>query len=93
MLLAADSDRLDLAAAVADLFEAFSHGRFRGVDPGRRILADMSRRQPLDRAVVALGERNDVARGGVEHEAFRTFGTGIDSEAKHGETTSEVRRI
>jgi lactoylglutathione lyase len=42
----------------------------------------MSRRQSFDRAVTALGQRNDGARRGVEHEGFRAFRGAIDSEAK-----------
>ena len=93
MLLSADSDRFDFAAARADFFEAFRDRRFRGLDPNLRILFHVTGRQTFDRAVTTLRERHDFSRGDIEDERFRAFGAAIDSETKHGEMTCEVRRI
>ena len=90
MLLTADADRLDLAAAGADFLEAFRDGFLRGVDPGLGILFDMAGRQTCDRVVGFLCKGKHSAGLDVEDESFGAFGSAIDSETKHDREGSEI---
>ena len=84
MLLAAHANASDFLFPVAELLCTRRHRGVHRMNPIRRILLEMPRRQSVDHPVFLRGMRDDRAAVGVEDDALGALGAAVKAEEKHG---------